>query len=557
MKRIYKNTLLALMLSFTSLQATETMYENAEDGDIAGWRVYDANPAGATISNILDAEKNSQVIALQGSGIDNGFSLGNFSDQADAWNNRTENILTLDAKFDGTYMFFVIIETDNGRKFMYYSSQNSDRGSIADGAYIHLGLGTTHTNNQWYTERRDLQADLHLYEPNTTILAVDGIMIRGNGSVDNIKLSNDQIVIGEITYEDAEDGNTNGWSVYDNTPAGATITNTLSNNSRVITLNGTNTENGYMIGNWQGRENAWNDRDRKYLKWDMNFNEWSMIFVNIETAQGHRFLYYTPRSSDRGRINDEYIHHGLGNRAQDGLWNTFTRNLEADLQEFDPGNTLVSVNGILIRGSGQMDNIMMSPNEFVLVQPPLPPTLYEDFESGNMNKWSIDNDGGRADRPPSMSIATGFNGSRYSGYFVGSNIGSQNTYRLDMENDEQFFLSVDISSGDIISHGMMGLRIDTDFGPRLIYWDSYRNYEHYYVRNNGTKPAISYYDNNFAIIALGNPFEGTQDANNLIHFKVDVDEQLQIFEPGNHVQKIWYYLHGNSNRIDNLQLSSN
>jgi hypothetical protein len=534
MKRIYKSTLLALILSFTTLQATETIYENAEDGDIAGWRIYDDNPAGATINNILDAEKNSQVIQLQGSGIDNGFSLGNFSDQADAWNNRTEKILTLDAKFSGTYMFFVIVETDNGRKFMYYSSQNSDRGSIGGGAYIHLGLGTTHTNNQWYTERRDLQADLNLYEPNTTITAVDGIMIRGNGSVDNIKLSNDQIVIGEITYEDGEDGNTNGWSIYDNTPAGASIENVNGH----IVLNGTNTQNGYMIGNWQGRANAWNDRDRKYLKWDMNFNEWSMIFVNIETAQGHRFLYYTPRSSDRGRINDEYIHHGLGNRAQDGSWHTFTRNLEADLQEFDPGNTLVSVNGILIRGSGQFDNIQMSPNAFVVVQPPLPPTIYEDFESGNMDKWTM------------------FNGSQYSGSFVGSNIGSQNTYKLPMENDEQFFLSVDIYAGAIISHGMMGLRIDTDQGPRLIYWDAYRNYEHYHNRNNGTKPAIKYYGN-YAIIALGNPFEGTQDANGLVHFKVDIDEQLQIFEPGNHVQKVWYYLHGNSNRIDNIQLSSN
>ena len=36
------------------------IYEDAENGDTAGWSVYDADPAGAIISNVFDAVRLSQ-----------------------------------------------------------------------------------------------------------------------------------------------------------------------------------------------------------------------------------------------------------------------------------------------------------------------------------------------------------------------------------------------------------------------------------------------------------------------------------------------------------------
>jgi hypothetical protein len=41
-----------------------TVYEDAEDGTTAGWDIFDANPTGATISNVYDSGKASRFIRL-------------------------------------------------------------------------------------------------------------------------------------------------------------------------------------------------------------------------------------------------------------------------------------------------------------------------------------------------------------------------------------------------------------------------------------------------------------------------------------------------------------
>ncbi len=187
-------------------------------------------------------------------------------------------------------------------------------------------------------------------------------------------------------------------------------------------------------------------------------------------------------------------------------------------------------------------------------------TLYEDFESGNMDKWVIDHDGGRAGYPPKMEIANGFDGSQYAGHFYASYQGSQNTYKLLTPNTKEFVLELDIAvypESSRLSHGMLGLRIDTVKGPRLIYWDAYRNQRHRDA-NNGTNPSITYYDNNFAIIANEIIAEPTEKVEGLkyVHVKVDIDEYLQRFEPDNHVTRVYYFLDGQPMLIDNITLSS-
>jgi hypothetical protein len=107
---------------------------------------------------------------------------------------------------------------------------------------------------------------------------------------------------------------------------------------------------------------------------------------------------------------------------------------------------------------------------------------------------------------------------------------------------------------------MLGLRIETVKGPRLIYWDAYRNKRHRDFEN-GTYPSIKYYDGNFAIIANGNPAEPTAAEAEVkkveyVHFKVDIDEYLQKWEPDNHVTKVDYFLDGQPYLIDNITLSS-
>ena len=355
---LYRQILILLCLTFLQLNASQTLYEDAEDLTTEKWAIFDNTPEGATINNTFDVEKSSQVITLHGDGTRNGYRIGSWPGREGAWNNQSEFILSVDMKFGSYYTFYVILETSQGRRYLYYSSQNSDRG-ILYSRYIHIGLGTKHLNNQWYTERRDLEADLHRYEPDNQLIAVHGILFRGSGSIDNIMLSK---IHPSTLYEDAEDLTTEKWAIFDNTPEGATINNTfdVEKSSQVITLHGDGTRNGYRIGSWPGREGAWNNQSEFILSVDMKFGSYYTFYVILETSQGRRYLYYSSQNSDRGILYSRYIHIGLGTKHLNNQWYTERRDLEADLHRYEPDNQLIAVHGILFRGTGSIDNIMLS-----------------------------------------------------------------------------------------------------------------------------------------------------------------------------------------------------
>jgi hypothetical protein len=46
----------------------------------------------------------------------------------------------------------------------------------------------------------------------------------------------------------------------------------------------------------------------------------------------------------------------------DGKWHTFVCGLQKDLEDAQPGNKILEVNGFLIRGSGMVDDIMLHDN---------------------------------------------------------------------------------------------------------------------------------------------------------------------------------------------------
>ena len=184
------------------------------------------------------------------------------------------------------------------------------------------------------------------------------------------------------TYEDADDGSTNRWYVYDNTPYGAQINNVYDSDrqSRVMQLSGSGTDNGYRLTNDDGT--YWNNSSHSILRWSMNYSESFLIYIDLETTAGHRYLIYTPavyNTPGRG----EYVEYGLGADAMDGQWHTFVRDLQADLEEAQPGVTILEVNGFLIRGSGMLDDIAL------INDVPNYTTTYEDAEDGSTDRWYV------------------------------------------------------------------------------------------------------------------------------------------------------------------------
>ena len=552
----YKNTLLALCLTLSSLQATETVYEDAEDNANNRWFVYDKTPAGATIENVFDNDKNSRVISFQGQATQNGYAVGNWDGQASAWGNHTEKLLSLDMKFAEYHQMFVLLETTQGRRYLYYTSQANNRGKLGS-SYIHIGLGTNHMNGQWYTENRDLEADLHLYEPNNDIIAVNGILFRGSGSVDNVKLSDGQAIVvpvEQITYEDAQNNNTNGWSVYDNTPAGATVTNVYDSDkkSRVIALAGDGARNGYIFGNWAGRAGALNEQERKNLTMNMKFANGFSFYVTVTTPKGQRYLYYSQAPNDRGLISSRYIHHGLGAAIANGEWQLFSRDLEADLKEYEADNSILAVNGILVRGSGRIDDIILSQSA-----PLLPSTVYEDFENGLSSDWEIAQNAGEelgysfADM---KTIRPSFNNSSACGRFQGTGNGHQNVYRLPMANSIQTILEVDVGgfSGQRQPHYLLGVYANTLEGPRVIYWDSWNTHQ-------GYDPRKKVYGSN-TFLVYPSPIElvrgfGYAPENQVETFRVDINAELRRLEPNNRITSITHFICG-AGYLDNIRLSS-
>ena len=176
-------------------------------------------------------------------------------------------------------------------------------------------------------------------------------------------------------YEDAEDGSTERWRIYDNKPSGAVVSNIEEDSNRIILLSGKKLLNGFIIGNLENRPNAWNDTQNNIVSWKMKYDERYKIHIRIETNNGPVYMFYTPSEKSRGVIEGKkntYIHHGLGRATKNGKWNVVTRDLEADLKEFRPDDELISVNAFLIRGTGYIDDIKLGKD---FPEDTVPPTI--------------------------------------------------------------------------------------------------------------------------------------------------------------------------------------
>lgn len=162
--------------------------------------------------------------------------------------------------------------------------------------------------------------------------------------------------------ENASDGGTDKWIIYDKSPRGATISNVFDEEkrSRVIKFEGDGLRNGFVIGFWTST--PWKDTQHKVISWNMKITDNYMLYVRVSTKKGYRYLYYTPDDYSYGISsydNPHYIHHGLGINSNNGTWQTFTRDLSADLKDFDSDNSIVSVDGFFVRGSGMFDDIVL------------------------------------------------------------------------------------------------------------------------------------------------------------------------------------------------------
>ena len=273
-KVIFSFGLVSLLLTGT---LNATVYEDAEDGLTTDWRVADDTPEGATISNVDDPDgEKGRVISLQGSGIDNSymFDLHKAPIKKLCW----------DLKYNEHFTIFMSITIENmGRKLLVYNDVPPTE------SYRPIGLGEDKSDNQWHTICRDFEEDARIKynDNNLSVVSVNSFTIRGSGFVDNIKDPED--ISDFVMIEDAEDNTTTGWSIYDNSPEGATITNVDDGTgNRVVKLEGDGLRNGYMLGHWGSNGLR---IGKKNLSLDLKYNENFSLYVVIKTEEGNKYLF--------------------------------------------------------------------------------------------------------------------------------------------------------------------------------------------------------------------------------------------------------------------------
>jgi len=182
-------------------------------------------------------------------------------------------------------------------------------------------------------------------------------------------------------YFDGEDGNTDVWLSRDDGGAVQNIYN-QELDSRVARLSpGT-----YDIGLG---DRAWNNRTERVLSWNMNITGAYTIYVSVNTIHGHRWLFYNRLNVDVG-FHGAGILNGIGDITNNGTWQKVTVDLDRDLQDTEPDNRIISVDGMRFGGIlGMIDNITLdTPHR----------TVYENGEDG-ISHWRITDN-----TPPNATI---------------------------------------------------------------------------------------------------------------------------------------------------------
>jgi YD repeat-containing protein len=158
------------------------VYEDAEDGNILGWDIYDSDPAGATITNVDDQERGTKVIKLSGAGTANGYRLR--SDDLSYWNDVKFKTIEWSMKYGESFVVYIAVQTKNGFRYIYYTPVTVS--NLGAETYVQHGLGSIH-DGSWHTVSRNLETDLKAAQPDNELQTVLGFLIRGSGRVDDVR----------------------------------------------------------------------------------------------------------------------------------------------------------------------------------------------------------------------------------------------------------------------------------------------------------------------------------------------------------------------------------
>ncbi len=157
----------------------------------------------------------SHVIKTVSSSTSNGFNF-----PVNRYIASDSAVFSMDIKMTGGYDIYLQIEDNKGITYLTYQSGYTGKPyDNGNGYLIFPGAPYNLTTGEWQRFVVDMQNDIKRIYPDGVITRFVNVKFRGSALIDNIMLD------GEILM-DGEDGS-NSWTIYDNTPAGASVTNII------------------------------------------------------------------------------------------------------------------------------------------------------------------------------------------------------------------------------------------------------------------------------------------------------------------------------------------
>jgi len=129
----------------------------------------------------------------------------------------------------------------------------------------------------------------------------------------------------------------------------------------------------YKLGATQ-KDKALNIKNEKFISWQMSVEIPYTIYIIANTKFGLRYIFYVSTHS-RGLKHglENGIHHGLGENTISGRWIRVTRDLQRDIKDAEPENSLIAINGFIFNGGNgaRLDNLIAyTPKEITYLSEP-------------------------------------------------------------------------------------------------------------------------------------------------------------------------------------------
>ncbi len=236
-----------------------------------------------------------------------------------------------------------------------YISIDSDVDTNKAGEYRVIYVIRDNAGNESHISRR-----VHVKEKDSEVEVSVGLS-ESNSSID-VQSHGENNTTRQSVLENAEDAKRVRWQILYDRSGQASIINRYdeTKQSRVIVLKGSVTNKNIVqtAFRYQGTLK----QDYPVIKWRMktakNFN----IRFILNTKNGEREIEYFPKDTGKGRTSynkREKIGHGIGSDATDNTWHTFIRDLDRDIQRYEPDNQFRSIKYIDFMGDMALDDLKL------------------------------------------------------------------------------------------------------------------------------------------------------------------------------------------------------